>query len=63
MMLHHRPLRACSQAAHLLPLLLLVFPRRRIAEADVLWRQLCIQRFNTPPDLSSPNMRWREVYR
>jgi hypothetical protein len=40
-----------------------VCPCRRIAGADVLWRQLCIQRFNTPPDLNNPDMTWREVYR
>lgn len=32
--------------------------------AEALWRQLCIQRFNTPPHLSGePGMSWREVYR
>lgn len=36
---------------------------RRIAVADVLWRQLCISRFNTPPYLNDPDMTWMEVYR
>lgn len=36
----------------------------RVASADILWRALCIQRFNTPPHLSdSELMSWREVYR
>lgn len=35
----------------------------RVASADILWRALCIQRFNTPPHLSDPDMSWREVYR